>query len=197
MHWKVAGLIPGQGMYGRQLIDVSLSHWCVGVSFSLFPPSSLWKQQKKVLRWGFKKKMPFATHQVDFMSLSVLAASWGKVGSVWRMFLVALLSALGKRGCQAPCSEQHLALWRIILPNNRPSHLCTGAGPTAWVSSQAATAALWKALSVLDTSAQQPEPWKPFPSSGFSGASPWRHNPKRRSVEREGRGVARCPVASV
>ena len=138
--------------------------------------------------------MPFATHQVDFMSLSVLAASWGKVGSVWGMFLVALLSALGKRGCQAPCSEQHLALWRIILPNNRPSHLCTGAGPTAWVSSQAATAALWKALSVLDTSAQQPEPWKPFPSSRFSGASPLWHNPKRRSVERGERRKRHGPV---
>ena len=31
--WSV-GLIPGWGMYERQLIDVSLSHWCLSSSFS-------------------------------------------------------------------------------------------------------------------------------------------------------------------
>ena len=41
VHQKVVGLIPSQGMYGRQPIDVSLSHRC----FSL--PSSLSKINKQ------------------------------------------------------------------------------------------------------------------------------------------------------
>ena len=37
IHQKVVGLIPSQGTYRRQLVKVSLSHWC----FSLFPFLSL------------------------------------------------------------------------------------------------------------------------------------------------------------
>ena len=34
VHQKVAGSIPGRGAYGRQPIDVSLSHRCISFSLS-------------------------------------------------------------------------------------------------------------------------------------------------------------------
>ena len=47
------GLIPYQGVYGRQSINVSLSHQCL--SFSLSPPLSL-KSIKHILGWGLNKR---------------------------------------------------------------------------------------------------------------------------------------------
>ena len=45
---KIVGLIPGQDVYRRQPIDVSLSHQCFSFSFSQI--------NRRVLRGGFKKK---------------------------------------------------------------------------------------------------------------------------------------------
>ena len=43
-HQKVTGLTPGRGVYGRQPVDVSLSHLC----FSLPPSSSLSEINDKI-----------------------------------------------------------------------------------------------------------------------------------------------------
>ena len=36
VHQKVAGLIPSRGVYGKQSIEVSLSHQCFSFSLSFF-----------------------------------------------------------------------------------------------------------------------------------------------------------------
>ena len=46
-HAQVVGLIPSQGVYGRQMIGVSLSHWCFSLPFSL--ALSLKKKIKKLI----------------------------------------------------------------------------------------------------------------------------------------------------
>lgn len=48
---KVAGSMPGQGLYWRQWITVSLSHRCFCFSLS----QSFFQIQDHILRWGFKK----------------------------------------------------------------------------------------------------------------------------------------------
>ena len=58
---KAAGLIPGQGTHlgfrfnpERQRIDVSLSHQCLSVSLSHWPPLTLYNQflKKHILTWA-------------------------------------------------------------------------------------------------------------------------------------------------
>ena len=57
IHQNVAGSIPNQGMYERQPINVSLSHWCFSPFLSpSLPRSSLSKINEHSLRWGLKKK---------------------------------------------------------------------------------------------------------------------------------------------
>ena len=48
-HTQVAGLIPAQGVYRRQLIDVSLSHLSLSLSLS-HPTLPLSKINKHILR---------------------------------------------------------------------------------------------------------------------------------------------------
>ena len=43
-HAWVAGRVPGWGMYERQLMDVSLSHWCFSPSLSSLPLSLIINQ---------------------------------------------------------------------------------------------------------------------------------------------------------
>ena len=47
IHQKVAGSIPGSGMYGRQPVNVSLSHWCFSSSLSLSPALHKKKEKKR------------------------------------------------------------------------------------------------------------------------------------------------------
>ena len=62
IHQNVVSLIPSQGAYGRQVIDVSLTHRCFSLSSSLLLahslslPSSHSKINKHILGWGLKKK---------------------------------------------------------------------------------------------------------------------------------------------
>ena len=50
MHPKAAGSIPGQGSYGRQPIDVSLTHLSPSSSLSFSLSLSLENNGKNVLR---------------------------------------------------------------------------------------------------------------------------------------------------
>ena len=64
-HTSVAGLIPSRGTYGKQSIDVSLSHQCFSLSLFLFlKPINVfsgedWKKRDKPnLIWGFASSVP-------------------------------------------------------------------------------------------------------------------------------------------
>ena len=48
-HTQVVGLIPSQGVCGRQPIDVSFSHQCFSFSLSVSPSSSFSKINKRIL----------------------------------------------------------------------------------------------------------------------------------------------------
>ena len=53
---EIVGWMACWGTDRRQLINVSLSHWCLSLSLSLLSPSSLSKINKHILGWGFLKE---------------------------------------------------------------------------------------------------------------------------------------------
>ena len=79
IHQKVTGLIPSWGMYRRQPVDFSLSHWCFSLACFLSLPLSL-KINGHILRLESKNKCG-------------MYSSWyKKIHNEWGSHLISIIS---------------------------------------------------------------------------------------------------------
>ena len=122
-----AGLVPGQGTYERQLIDVSLSHRC----FPLSLPFPLSKIDKRVRRCeGRKEGRKESTVDIDLCSTPEKGEMWPKasaetVAGVWLRGQNLHQSGMKDRQ-EGKCNTQGCSEQEHLCSGGSSTHVCTG-----------------------------------------------------------------------